>query len=144
MKLTAQIVVAFFATFQIAFADHELIGRDIPMGKDLYQAHCANCHGTNLEGQPNWRSPDEDGVLPAPPHDRTGHTWHHDNVLLFEYTKFGGKKALELRGYPNFISGMQGFADTLSDVQIWSVLAFIQSTWPEKEQTIQSAKNPVH
>ena len=72
-----------------ADADHELVDRSIQTGQILYVKNCASCHGINLEGQPNWRSPNGDGILPAPPHDATGHTWHHDNALLFEYTKFG-------------------------------------------------------
>ena len=48
----------------------------------------------NLEGQPDWQTPDDNGTLPAPPHDETGHEWHHDNRLLFEYTQLGGAAAL--------------------------------------------------
>ena len=43
-------------------------------GAQLYAENCASCHGANLEGQADWRSPGPDGRLPAPPHDETGHT----------------------------------------------------------------------
>ena len=56
--------------------------------------------------------------LPTPPHDETGHTWHHDNPLIFEYTKFGGTLALTARGIPIFESGMPGFGDFLTDQKI--------------------------
>ncbi|MEQ3629875.1 MAG: c-type cytochrome, partial [Sulfitobacter sp.] len=92
-----------------AQAGHELEGRDIDAGRTLYAETCAACHGANLEGQPDWRTPDEDGILPAPPHDATGHTWHHDNALLFEYTKRGGSAALAARGIDDFASGMPAF-----------------------------------
>lgn len=144
MKIIAAILTVLLAASNSAHADHELTGRNLSKGKELYNIHCASCHGTTLKGQPNWQTPNEDGVLPAPPHDRTGHTWHHDNLLLFEYTKLGGQKALEQRGYPNFKSGMQGFAGTVTDDQIWDVLAYIRSTWPEQEQMIQSAQNPAY
>ena len=91
-----------------AHAAHELDNRDIASGETLYADHCASCHGANLEGQSNWRSPDENGILPAPPHDETGHTWHHDNQLLFNYTKLGGEAALAASGV-KFNSGMPGF-----------------------------------
>ena len=55
----------------------------------LYQQYCASCHGVDLEGQPNWRQRDENGFLPAPPHDASGHTWHHPDQLLFDVTKYG-------------------------------------------------------
>lgn len=127
-----------------AEAAHELDGRDIANGQTLYAEQCAACHGANLEGQPNWQTPDEDGVLPAPPHDKTGHTWHHDNKLIFEYTKHGGAQALAARGVIGFESGMPGFADVISDDGIWDILAYILSTWPDHIQDIQRERNPRH
>ena len=127
-----------------AIAEHELEARDVVAGEALYAENCASCHGANLEGQQDWRSPNEDGVLPAPPHDATGHTWHHDNALLFEYTKMGGKGALAARGVTGFTSGMPAFEDVISDDEIWAILAYIRSTWPEREQQAQASRNPPH
>ncbi len=127
-----------------AAADHELENRDVEMGRSLYAENCASCHGENLQGQENWRSPGEDGLLPAPPHDVTGHTWHHDNALLFEYTKLGGKEALASRGVTGFNSGMPAFNDVISDDEIWAILAFIQSTWPDRVKQSQASRNPPH
>ncbi|WP_299742651.1 cytochrome c [uncultured Tateyamaria sp.] len=126
------------------FADHELLDRDIIAGQTLYQAQCAACHGANLEGQPNWRSPNDDGALPAPPHDETGHTWHHDNQLLFEYTKLGGRGALATRGVTDFNSSMPAFEGVISDDEIWDILAYIRSTWPERVQEMHASRNPPH
>ena len=106
-------------------------------GKTVYDAHCAACHGASLEGQPNWRKPLPEGGLPAPPHDVTGHTWHHDDALLFNYTKKGGKAMVP----SGFKSNMPGFADTLSDGEIWAVLAFIKSKWPEEVRERQATLN---
>jgi hypothetical protein len=106
--------------------------------------HHRVCHGANLEGQPDWQVAGPDGVLPAPPHDETGHTWHHDNGLLFDYTRLGGQSALAMRGITGFRSGMPAFEGSLSDDEIWDVLAYIRSTWPERVQAIQAAQNPPH
>ena len=127
-----------------AVADHNWKHRDIFGGQRLYADSCASCHGVNLEGQPNWQSPDANAVLPAPPHDRTGHTWHHDDELLFEDTKLGGNTALEIRGVSGFNSGMPAFGETLTDGEIWDVLAYIRSTWSEQEQQVQESRNPPH
>jgi mono/diheme cytochrome c family protein len=127
-----------------ASADHNWENRDIVAGQSLYADNCASCHGANLEGQPNWRSLDAEGVLPAPPHDGTGHTWHHDDALLFEYTKLGGAAALEVRGVAGFKSGMPAFDETLTDDEIWNILAYIRSTWSEREQEAQASRNPTH
>ena len=104
-------------------------------GARLYAEFCAACHGARLEGQPNWQQRKPDGRLPAPPHDATGHTWHHGDEVLFRITKFGPAAIVE--GYK---SDMPGFADILSDDKIRAVLAFIKSTWPEREREYQELR----
>lgn len=95
-------------------------------GAVIYAAQCAACHGANLEGAPDWRQRDADGLLPAPPHDATGHTWHHADAQLFALTKYG-PAALVGGGYR---SAMPGYEGVLSDDDIIAVLSFIKSTWP--------------
>ncbi|MBW4983503.1 cytochrome c [Mameliella sp. CS4] len=112
---------------------------DIAEGKVLYAENCASCHGAELEGQPDWRSPGPDGRLPAPPHDETGHTWHHPDSVLFDYTKLGGEALMARQGM-EFVSGMPGFGDSLTDQQIRNVLGFIRSTWPERVQEVQAER----
>jgi mono/diheme cytochrome c family protein len=108
--------------------------RDIARGSALYAEYCAACHGANLEGAENWREPGPNGRLPAPPHDATGHTWHHADRVLFEITKYGSAAVIG-GGYE---SDMIGFGDVMSDAEIRDVLAFIQSTWPERERAFQA------
>ncbi|MEO9684070.1 MAG: cytochrome c [Tateyamaria sp.] len=138
------LIIAACSVATGAIAGHELDDRDLANGRVLYVEQCASCHGANLEGQPDWRTPDENGVLPAPPHDETGHTWHHDNQLLFEYTRLGGEEALAARGVTGFASGMPGFGDALTDDDIWDILTYIRSTWPDRVQQIQAGRNPPH
>jgi len=98
----------------------------VSRGRAVYEAQCASCHGQNLEGQPNWRQRRNNGRLPAPPHDASGHTWHHPDKQLFELTKLG-PAALVGGGYE---SDMPGYADTLRDGDIVAVLSYIKSNWP--------------
>lgn len=98
---------------------------------ELYARHCAACHGANLEGQPEWRSPKADGSYPAPPHDAEGHTWHHDDAMLTDYVTRGGQAVLDEMGV-SFRSGMPAFGETLTADEITAVLDFIKSTWPER------------
>lgn len=105
-------------------------------GKAVYARYCAACHGANLEGQPNWQTRLPNGRMPAPPHDASGHTWHHPDSVLFGITKYGlvpGKYAP-----PGYESDMPAFGRQLSDPEIWAVLAYIKSTWPEKIRAWQS------
>lgn len=114
--------------------------RDIGRGERLYAENCASCHGAELEGQPDWQSPGPDGRFPAPPHDATGHTWHHADSLLFDYTRLGGSAVMAREGV-EFDSGMPGFGDRLSDAEIRDILAFIKSTWPEEIRQAQADRN---
>ncbi len=102
----------------------------VAMGQDLYLENCASCHGANLEGEANWRRRNARGRLPAPPHDETGHTWHHPDGVLFQLTKFG-PAALVGEGYE---SDMPGYEGTLTDEEILAILSFIKSEWPEEIQ----------
>tara|TARA_R110001599_G_scaffold76493_2_gene209246 strand:+ start:199 stop:666 length:468 start_codon:yes stop_codon:yes gene_type:complete len=98
----------------------------VAQGRQVYVAQCAACHGRRLEGQPNWRSVGPDGRLPAPPHDASGHTWHHTDDLLFRITKFGVVKAANLKDH---VSAMPAFEGQLSDQEIVAVLSWIKSQW---------------
>lgn len=102
----------------------------VALGSQVYAAHCASCHGENLEGQANWRQRLANGRLPAPPHDATGHTWHHPEAQLFALTK-QGPAALVGDGYE---SDMPGYEGVLSDAEIWAVLSYIKSRWPQEIQ----------
>ena len=100
------------------------------LGKRLYAEYCASCHGANLEGQKNWRQPLPEGGLPALPHDQSGHTWHHHDKLLFDYTQRGGQ-VIAPKGFKSNMPGFgKNFESSLSDGDIWVILAFIKSSWP--------------
>ena len=109
----------------------------VARGADVYRSQCAACHGERLEGQPNWRRRLPDGRLPAPPHDRTGHTWHHADQQLFDVTKYGSAAYAP----PDYKTDMRAFKDDLSDRDIWAVLAYIKSQWPEAIRTRQAGIN---
>jgi mono/diheme cytochrome c family protein len=99
----------------------------IRKGKALYDARCASCHGAQLGGQEDWREAGPDGRRPAPPHDDSGHTWHHPDAVLFAMTKYG----IEPFAPPDYESGMPAFRGVLDDAEITAVLAYIKSTWPD-------------
>jgi mono/diheme cytochrome c family protein len=108
----------------------------VARGKAVYDQHCASCHGAKLEGQPNWRKPLPNGKWPAPPHDATGHTWHHSDRVLFKVTKYGMQDIV-----PDRDTDMPGFKDILSDAAIWAVLSYIESTWPPEIRARQQRMN---
>ena len=104
--------------------------------------HSMNLHGNHfygakLEGQKDWMSRVPDGLMPAPPHDETGHTWHHSDKYLFMITKYGIEDIIGQK-YPN---NMPAYKDILSDKEIISVLSYIKSTWPNKVKKIHDQIN---
>ncbi len=120
----------------IALTPHdELV---VNKGRTLYGEHCASCHGGNLEGEANWRERDKEGYLPAPPHDASGHTWHHSDQQLFELTKRGVGAILQ---DANFKTRMPAYEGVLSDQEIIAVLSHIKSRWPKDIQTRHDAVN---
>ena len=132
--LTGGLTLAGFVAAFVLTQPSEAVGILTPddaevvaLGQDIYATQCAACHGARLGGQPNWRMRGEDGLLPAPPHDATGHTWHHDDETLFTLTKYG--LAGLMKNAPP--SGMPVYEGVLSDDEVIAVLSFIKSTWPD-------------
>ncbi len=132
--LTGGLTLAGFAAAFVLAQPSQTVGiltpddtEVIAVGQSIYADQCAACHGARLEGQPNWRMRGEDGLLPAPPHDATGHTWHHDDETLFTLTKYG--LAGQMENAPP--SGMPVYDGVLTDDEIIAVLSFIKSTWPD-------------
>lgn len=107
----------------------------IQRGQQLYATTCAACHGANLQGQPDWKRRLDTGLMPAPPHDATGHTASHSDRELFAFTRLG-VAAVTGDGYE---SAMPAFGDTLGDDDIAAVLDYIKSTWPAEVQQKQAA-----
>jgi mono/diheme cytochrome c family protein len=130
--VTTQINLSF-STERIPYLDNARVSE----GRALYNENCASCHGIQLKGEPNWQQRDANGFLPAPPHDITGHTWHHPDELLFTIT-FSGVQALV---GPDYVSKMPAFKGQLSEHQIWSILAYIKSTWPDEIKKRHDALN---
>jgi len=95
-------------------------------GAKVYRQHCASCHGARLEGQPDWRTRGADGLLPAPPHDASGHTWHHADELLFRITKDG----VAVIAGGDYKTAMPVYDGVLSDAEIVAVLSWIKAQWP--------------
>jgi mono/diheme cytochrome c family protein len=130
VAITALIVTAALATIWLRWWNG---GMDLDRGAALYAVHCASCHGGELEGEEDWKSLGDDGLLPAPPHDETGHTWHHSDGLLFSIVKEGSAAVIG-DGYE---SNMPPFADVLTDEDIWTILDFLKSRWPAREREFQ-------
>jgi mono/diheme cytochrome c family protein len=106
-----------------------LDARKIGQGERLYNQHCASCHGQQGEGQPDWKTPNEDGSYPAPPHDNSGHTWHHSDGLLVDLIANG------VEGFKQ--SQMPTFGEQLSDEEIRAIVEYMKTWWGTEERSFQ-------
>jgi mono/diheme cytochrome c family protein len=105
----------------------------VQVGREVYQANCAVCHGANAEGAPNWKTPGPDGLFPPPPHDDTGHTWHHPDQLLYEIIRDGFNDPLR----PGSALRMPAFGTKLNDSEIHAVVEYFKSLWNEDHRLWQ-------
>lgn len=90
-------------------------------GERLFRQHCAQCHGEQAEGDPNWRQRRPDGSFPPPPLNGTGHAWHHSMDVLKATIRDGTKK---LGGT------MPAWGDQLTEAEIEAIIRWFQSKWP--------------
>lgn len=112
--------------------------RQAAKGAQVYAGECASCHGAKLEGQPRWWTPGADGLLPAPPHDATGHSWQHSDAELVRLVT-EGPAAFAAPGYR---SAMPAYAGRLPPADILAVVAYIKGTWPAGVRAYQATLNP--
>lgn len=95
-------------------------GTELTQAQTLYNDHCAECHGENGEGE----QPDPYAPGKAPPHDPTGHTWHHPDQVNLNTVLVGGVN-------------MPAFGDKLSHPEAMLILGYIKTWWGEDELTVQ-------
>lgn len=85
------------------------------------------------KGKPDWKERLPNGKLPAPPHDVSGHTWHHSDQQLVDITKYGPAKFAG----PTYQTEMPKCEGTLSNEEIRAVIGLIKSTWPDRQREAQ-------
>jgi len=102
----------------------------VARGERIYDQYCASCHGSNLEGVPNWKEMQSDGSYLPPPHDSSGHTWHHPDRLLIEIITNGGDPDL-------YNTKMPAFGGQLMEKEIIAVIDYIKSSWMQEEREFQ-------
>ena len=134
------VILAVFAGWRYAgTASTAVASADIiAQGRQIYADQCAACHGAELVGQPGWRSPLPSGRLPAPPHDASGHTWHHPDAQLLAITRHGLARVI---GQPDYRSAMPAYEGVLSDAEILAALSWIKSRWPAAVRAQHDAVN---
>jgi mono/diheme cytochrome c family protein len=94
----------------------------LTLGEKIYQTNCASCHGGQAQGDANWRKKDADGHYPAPPLNGSGHAWHHSTAVLSDVI---------INGSAPGKGKMPAWKDKLSEDEIYAVIDWFQSSWPQ-------------
>lgn len=110
-----------------------LDANQVARGKQAYRANCGRCHGENGVGDLNWKVPDKDLNYPPPPHNDTGHTWHHADRVLYEAIRDGLRDPLK----PNSELRMPAFGNTLSEADMRALIVYFKSLWNSEHQEFQ-------
>lgn len=111
------------------------------VGRRVYEAQCAACHGARGEGQPHWERLNAAGELPAPPHDRSGHTWKHSDGMLYRIVAEGWRDPFNKTQRLT----MPAYKETLQPSEIRAVIDYLKTMWTPQQRAFQrkeSRKEP--
>ena len=111
--------------------------RQIAVGRRVYQAQCASCHGSRGEGAPNWPRPDGQGEMPAPPHDREGHSWKHADGMLYRIVRDGWRDPFNKTERLT----MPAFGKTLPPEELRAVIDYLKTLWTPDQRRFQEEES---
>lgn len=100
-------------------------------GARLFEEQCAQCHGPEAQGHPDWQTP---GVVAAPPLNGTGNDWKRTRAQLVAVIKNGAKR----NGQPV----MPAWSGRLTDAEIDDLISWFQALWPPEVYATWRKTNP--
>jgi protein SCO1 len=106
-----------------------IVPAQVQSGQWLYNHHCAQCHGANMAGNPQWQVSLADGSHLAPPLNGDGSAWKYPEPDLLTIIKEGRNLDQPIH--------MPAFKSKLADWEIDYILAYIQTTWDVNQLNYQ-------
>lgn len=94
----------------------------VAKGRDLFLANCAECHGPQAQGHPDWQTPSDGSFAAAPPLNGTGNEHLRSKSQLVATIKQGVRR--------DGVDIMPAWGTRLSDGDIEAILVWLQSLWP--------------
>jgi len=110
---------------------------EVAQGRQIYEQYCAACHGGQGEGATAWKKPDEKGEIPPPPHDETGHTWRHNDGMLFKMIAEGWRHPFNKSDRLT----MPAFGESLTDQEIGAVIEYLKTLWTDEQREYQATES---
>lgn len=99
--------------------DRPITTESLFRGVRLFHEHCAQCHGPEAQGHPDWRNPK---VVAAPPLNGAGNVWKRRKQDMIAIIKNGVKH----NGDPV----MPAWQGRLTDREIEDIITWYQALWP--------------
>lgn len=93
-------------------------------GARLYEQQCAQCHGPQAQGHPDWQTPSDGKFAAAPPLNGTGNDWKRTRQDLAAVIKNG------VRRQSDQAEIMPAWKGRYSERDIEDVINWLQSQWP--------------
>lgn len=93
----------------------------LQLGGTRYREHCAQCHGPDGQGHPDWQTPSDGTFTAAPPLNDTGKVKSRTKQELTATIKRGVRK--------DGVDIMPAWDQRLTDVEIDAIIAWFQSLW---------------
>lgn len=104
---------------------------ELNRGARLFEEQCAQCHGPEAQGHPDWQTP---GVVAAPPLNGTGNDWKRTRAQLVAVIKNGAKRDGQ--------QVMPAWNGRLTDTEIDDIISWFQALWPPEIYATWRKTNP--
>jgi len=93
-------------------------------GAALFGDHCAQCHGPQAQGHPDWQTPHDSRFAAAPPLNGTGNDWKRSRTELAAVIRNGVRRKTDKADI------MPAWKKRLNERDIDDILNWMQSLWP--------------
>lgn len=133
----AMLIVPALADASGRPASADNVPSEVAQGRHIYEQYCAACHGWQGEGADEWKKPDEEGEMPPPPHDETGHTWRHSDAMLFSMIAKGWRHPFNKSDRLT----MPAFGKSLTDQEIAAVIEYLKTLWTDEQREYQATES---
>ncbi len=108
----------------------------VARGAKLFQENCAQCHGPQAQGHPDWKRARKEGYAAAPPLNGTGTDISLTRERMVEVIRKGARR----KG----VMVMPAWKGRVGDDQIIDIISWYQALWPaEAYQHWRRANAPV-
>lgn len=94
----------------------------LALGSRRYAELCAQCHGPEAQGHPDWQTPNDGTFTAAPPLDASGNAPKRSKTQLAATIRQGVRR--------DGVDLMPAWGGRLSDAEIDAIIAWFQSLWP--------------